>query len=85
MFVVKRSMQQIRRAIEIRRQLKDPEMIRTFGEVMSRYDRSFAMRLYVHEALFNETIWSQVIYFILSISLFLQFLSMFFLFSLFCL
>lgn len=54
-----KTMQQIRRMHEIRRQLKDPQMIRMFGEIMSRYDRSFTMRLYVHDVLFDETIWSQ--------------------------
>jgi len=54
-------MEQLRRAAAIRQQLRtqDPELLQHFDTVMEQYDRNFSMRLYVHETLFRETIWSQ--------------------------
>lgn len=54
-----KAMQQIRRVAEIRRTIKDAEHRRVFGEIVSRFDESLSMRLYVHFTLFNETIWAQ--------------------------
>jgi hypothetical protein len=52
-------MLQIRRYLEIRKTLKDPEMKRLLFAVIGTYDPSFQMRVYVHEIIFRETLWSQ--------------------------
>lgn len=51
---------QLRRAVEIKNSLKnDPLFKPIFSNIMNSYDRSFGMRAYVHDILFNESIWAQ--------------------------
>jgi acyl-CoA oxidase len=52
-------MQQIRRAINVMKNIKDPKLSYHFQRQMSLYDRSYQMRMYVHWMLFRETIWAQ--------------------------
>lgn len=59
LYYISRTMASVRRSVAVRKQLRDPVLTRVFGELMGKYDRSFTMRTYVHDILFNETIWAQ--------------------------
>jgi acyl-CoA oxidase len=52
-------MQQVRRAINVMKNIKDPKLAHHFRRQLSLYDRSYQMRMYVHWMLFRETIWAQ--------------------------
>ena len=50
----------IRRVHELRPVIQaDTERSRAFREVINRYDAAYSMRLYVHETLFRETVYTQ--------------------------
>jgi acyl-CoA oxidase len=52
-------MAMIRRAVEIKKSLKDPLQVRAFVYWIDRYDKAFSMKVYVHEGLFRESIFTQ--------------------------
>ncbi|KAL6048645.1 fatty-acyl coenzyme A oxidase [Balamuthia mandrillaris] len=51
-------MAQILRSVQVRKALKDPHLIAAFNHVMNSYDRGYSMRLYVHDTLFRESIFT---------------------------
>jgi alkylation response protein AidB-like acyl-CoA dehydrogenase len=52
-------MAQIRRAAEIKSNLRDPNLIKAFNYWLARSDRAYSMKVYVHEGLFRESIFTQ--------------------------
>jgi alkylation response protein AidB-like acyl-CoA dehydrogenase len=49
----------IRRAVEIKNSLQDPNLINAFNHWLRRYERAYSMKIYVHEGLFRESIFTQ--------------------------
>jgi acyl-CoA oxidase len=49
-------MKQIKRFVEVRKTLKDPDMIYAFTLGLVRYSESFSMRIFVHDGLFRQAI-----------------------------
>lgn len=54
-----RTFRQLRRSVEVRRAMKDEQLVRAFNKTMSEYDTTYMMKAYVHDVLFKETLFSQ--------------------------
>ncbi|KAI9594845.1 hypothetical protein BDF19DRAFT_423262 [Syncephalis fuscata] len=51
-----KTMQQIRRYVEVSRNVKNPKLRQALYDAMSIYSEMFGMRIYVHEMLFNQSL-----------------------------
>jgi len=50
------TMRQIARTIQLKKEIKDPQLQQALFKAMSYYSESFSMRMYVHEMLFRQAL-----------------------------